>query len=97
MLCGVLDKNQFGATAYGLVHSAYEMWGPAVAGQLLSSLSRVFTGYLRYAGFTCGVDDALIEKPSETIRSQLLKEAMDNLGDKVASEVRQKIYIYINI
>ncbi|KAG8938139.1 hypothetical protein FRC04_009462 [Tulasnella sp. 424] len=27
LVCGVLDKSQYGATAYGMVHSVYELYG----------------------------------------------------------------------
>src|SRR5947209_792914 len=35
LVCGVLDKSQFGATAFGLVHSVYEVYGAHIAGMLL--------------------------------------------------------------
>jgi DNA-directed RNA polymerase I subunit RPA1 len=47
LLVGVLDKNQFGATSYGLVHAVYELYGAKTAGLLLSALSRLFVLYLQ--------------------------------------------------
>jgi DNA-directed RNA polymerase I subunit RPA1 len=32
LLLGVVDKNQFGASAFGLVHAVYELYGPTTAG-----------------------------------------------------------------
>jgi DNA-directed RNA polymerase I subunit RPA1 len=48
LICGVLDKNQFGATAYGLVHASQELYGPDVAGNLLTALGRLFTCFLQF-------------------------------------------------
>jgi len=52
----VLDKSQFGATSYGLVHAVYELYGPDIAGNLLTVLGRLFTVFLQSYGFTCGID-----------------------------------------
>lgn len=38
LLTGILDKSQFGASAHGLVHSVYEVYGPSYAAKLLSTL-----------------------------------------------------------
>ena len=45
-LRGTLDKNAFGASEYGLVHAFYEVYGSEKAGELLTSLARVFTVFL---------------------------------------------------
>jgi len=42
LLQGCLDKAQFGATEFGMVHSFYEIYGPEKAGDLLTALSRIF-------------------------------------------------------
>src|SRR5690606_4056227 len=57
LVCGILDKNQFGPTEYGFVHSVYEVFGPTTAGKLLSVLGRLFTKFLHMRAFTCGMDD----------------------------------------
>eukprot|EP00871_Galdieria_phlegrea_P003095 jgi/Galph1/3787/GphlegSOOS_G2499.1 len=41
LLQGVLDKSQFGASAYGLVHAFYEIYGAEDAGRLLSALGSI--------------------------------------------------------
>lgn len=46
LLKGTLDKNAFGASEYGLVHAFYEVYGSEKAGELLTSLARVFTVFL---------------------------------------------------
>eukprot|EP00798_Chlamydomonas_sp_ICE-L_P025175 gene25175-10810_t len=58
LVTGCVDKNQFGK--FGLVHAVQELYGNIVAGQLLSSFSRLFTHFLQWNGFTCGIDDTLL-------------------------------------
>lgn len=55
LLCGVLDKNHYGPSQYGLVHSLYELYGCKISGELLTCLARLFTAFLQqYRGFTLG-------------------------------------------
>ena len=62
LLTGVLDKNHIGNSEYGLVHSFYEIYGPTMAGELISTFGRLFINYLQFFhGFTCGVDDILLK------------------------------------
>ncbi len=60
LLTGVLDKKQFGAKSYGLVHACFEVYGPDTAGQLLTALGRLFTRYVQMIGFTCRMDDLVL-------------------------------------
>lgn len=46
LLQGTIDKAQFGATEFGMVHSFYEIYGSKKAGELLTSLARIFTMFL---------------------------------------------------
>jgi DNA-directed RNA polymerase I subunit RPA1 len=69
---GVLDKAQFGAKAYGLVHSFYELYGPAMAGKLLSALGRLFTKFLQSRAFTCRMDDLRLTEQGDAWRRDLL-------------------------
>lgn len=71
LLCGVLDKSQFGASAYGLVHSIHELYGPESAGKLLSILSRLFTKFLQHRAFTCRMDDLHLTAAGNQSRAQL--------------------------
>jgi DNA-directed RNA polymerase I subunit RPA1 len=45
-LKGSLDKAAFGASDYGLVHAFHEVYGSEKAGELLTSLARVFVNFL---------------------------------------------------
>ncbi|KAJ1949702.1 hypothetical protein FBU59_001025, partial [Linderina macrospora] len=73
LLVGILDKSQFGATSYGLVHTIYELYTPTHAGRFLSALSRLFVRYLQEIGFSCRMQDLLLDKEGDRIRKDILK------------------------
>ncbi|WOK96802.1 DNA-directed RNA polymerase I subunit 1-like [Canna indica] len=73
LIHGMIDKEQF--ETYGLVHTVYELYGPDVAGTLLSIFSRLFTSFLQMHGFTCGVDDLLIKWSSDKERDKILEKS----------------------
>ena len=75
LVCGVLDKAQLGASAFGLIHCCHELYGARAAGQMLSLIGRLCVQYLQMRGFTCGIDDILITKEHEAQRTRLLEEA----------------------
>ena len=70
---GVLDKSQFGAASYGLVHAVYEVYGGEIAGRLLGILSRLFTKYLQHRAFTCRMDDLALTPAGEKARKKVLQ------------------------
>ena len=74
MVCGVLDKNQFGATAYSLTHAFFELYGGAYSGKLLSALSKIFTNFLHTEGFTLGVRDIVVTKDANKKRKKIMSE-----------------------
>jgi len=86
LLTGVLDKAQFGAANYGLVHCCYELYGPTLAGLLLSTLGRLFTIFLQFHGFTCGMEDLIINREGNRARAAHLRKA-DIHGVAVATEL----------
>ncbi|KAI8058444.1 hypothetical protein BDF22DRAFT_665808 [Syncephalis plumigaleata] len=71
---GVLDKSQFGASAYGLVHTIFELYGPSFAGRLLSMLGRLFTKYLQSKAFTCRMDDLTLTPEGDAWRRDLMEQ-----------------------
>ncbi|TPX70811.1 DNA-directed RNA polymerase [Spizellomyces sp. 'palustris'] len=75
LLTGVLDKSQFGASANGLVHAVYEIYGPPFAGKLLSILGRLFTSYLQMVGFSCRMDDLRLTPSGDNRRRELIQES----------------------
>lgn len=77
LVCGVLDKSQYGATAYGMVHSVYELYGAETAGRLLSILSRLFTKFLQHRAFTCRMDDLLLTPDGDETRRHQIDSASD--------------------
>ena len=74
-LTGILDKSQFGASAHGVVHSVYEVYGPKYAGAFLGMLSRLFTCYLQMSGFTCRFDDLKLTAQGDKERRTLIDGA----------------------
>ena len=75
LVCGILDKSQYGASAFGLVHAIHELYGPLIANRLLSVLSRLLTKYLQNNAFTCRMDDLILSGQGEKLRSDILKNA----------------------
>ncbi|CUM67120.1 uncharacterized protein PRCAT00004809001 [Priceomyces carsonii] len=86
LLCGILDKSQYGASQYGIVHSLHEIYGPDVAGRSLSVLGRLFTNYIMMTAFTCGMDDLRLTEEGNTWRKDILKKSVD-VGREAAVEV----------
>lgn len=85
LLCGILDKAQIGPSAYGMVHSVYEIYGADVAGKLLSALGRLLTKYSQMQGLTCGMEDIQITQKGREARERVLKEQV-GAGKDVAIE-----------
>lgn len=86
LLCGILDKNQYGASKYGIVHSLHELYGPEVAAKVLSVLGRLFTVYITSTAFTCGMDDLRLTDEGNKWRTDILKTSVDT-GREAAAEV----------
>ncbi|KAF4776508.1 RNA polymerase Rpb1 [Colletotrichum scovillei] len=84
-LTGILDKAHLGPSSGGLVHSIHEVYGPAVAGKLLSAMGRLLTRYLNMRAFTCGMDDLRLTSEGEQARKEALKAAKD-VGLQVAAK-----------
>ena len=74
-ITGILDKSQLGPSGGGLVHSVHEVYGPTVAGKLLSILGRLLTKFLHMRAFTCGMDDLCLTSQGEEQRKLKLEEA----------------------
>lgn len=86
LVCGILDKSQYGASKYGIVHSLHEVYGPEVAAKVLSVLGRLFTNYITATAFTCGMDDLRLTAEGNKSRSEILKTSID-IGRQAAAEV----------
>jgi len=72
LLTGIIDKAQIGASPYGLVHSVFELYGPEVAGKLLSILSRLLTKFLQTRAFSCRMDDLVLSAQGNSDRRKML-------------------------
>ncbi|XP_076884452.1 DNA-directed RNA polymerase I subunit 1-like [Bidens hawaiensis] len=79
LVCGVIDKAQFGK--YGLVHTVQELYGADVAGLLLGAFSRLFTSFLQFHGFTCGLDDLMVSPDSD--KEMRMELEGEDVGEKV--------------
>ncbi|KAB5583736.1 hypothetical protein GE09DRAFT_1079947 [Coniochaeta sp. 2T2.1] len=84
-VCGILDKSQLGPSAGGLIHAVHEIYGPAIAGKLLSSMGRLLTRYESERAFTCGMDDLTLTPEGEAARKEHLKAARA-IGLQVAAK-----------
>lgn len=84
-ICGILDKSQLGPSSGGFIHSVHEVYGPAVAGKLLSSMGRLLTRYLNMRAFTCGMDDLRLTREGEEKRKATLADA-PHIGLRVAAK-----------
>lgn len=86
LLCGILDKSQYGASDHGVVHSVHEIYGAQTAGLFLSVLGRLFTKYIMSIGFTCGMDDLYLTNEGNRWRRDILKDS-EGVGHEAAVEV----------
>lgn len=86
LLCGILDKSQYGASQFGIVHSLHEVYGPDTASKALSVLGRLFTNYIMMTAFTCGMDDLRLTDEGNAWRKDILKQSVD-IGRSAACEV----------
>jgi DNA-directed RNA polymerase I subunit RPA1 len=50
------------------------VYGSEKAGELLTSLARIFTMYLQLYGFTCGLDDLVLTKDFNKKRRMLIEK-----------------------
>jgi hypothetical protein len=57
------------------VHSFYEIYGSEKAGELLTSLARIFTAFLQMHGFTCGLDDLVLTPEFNKKRRMIIEES----------------------
>lgn len=84
-ICGILDKSQLGPSSGGFIHSVHEVYGPAIAGKLLSSMGRLLTRYLNMRAFSCGMDDLRLTREGEEARRTQLADA-PHVGLRVAAK-----------
>lgn len=71
---GILDKNHIGNVEFGMVHAFHELYGEAMASQLLTSLGKVLTQYFQMRGFTCNMDDLLLTPTANEYRDNWIKQ-----------------------
>ena len=74
---GILDKNHIGSSEFGLVHAFHELYGETAAAQLLTSLARVLTQYLQIVGFSCSMDDLILQGSADRTRTEWIQVASE--------------------
>ncbi|KAK8875728.1 DNA-directed RNA polymerase I subunit RPA1 [Tritrichomonas musculus] len=77
LIHGIIDKAQYGASTYGLVHSLFELYGSDLANRFLTMLTRLFTFYMQTHGHTCGIDDMVITEDAEIERLEKTQEMIE--------------------
>lgn len=77
LLRGVLDKSTFGAKNYSLVHAIHELYGVDLCSKFLSCFGRVVTSYFQKRGFTCSMEDLVLEQEAEEKRRKLIDGALE--------------------
>ncbi len=93
LLSGVLDKAHYGSSSFSLVHCCYELYGGAVAGQLLTCLGRLFTSFLQLRGFTLGVEDVMLKREeTEKPMAKIIRKSK-KCGFEVLAQVFQSVSI----
>lgn len=83
LIHGMIDKAQFGT--YGLVHAVHELYGPDVAGTLLSVFSRLFTSFLQVHSpklFHCSSSILFLKKSEAKNVSILFSDAWVHLWSR---------------
>ena len=69
LLQGIIDKKQLGSGSdYGLLHSFTELYGENLTGRLMTCLNKLFLSYIQMHGFTCGLDDLMLQKKANRQR-----------------------------
>ena len=97
LLMGVIDKNSVGANAGGLSHVVYELLGASAAGLLMTGVSRMFTLFLQWRGFTCCMRDILIKPDSEEVRKSLLLTAREGGWDRIKTWTNDRLHMITNL
>ncbi|CAK7238444.1 hypothetical protein SEUCBS140593_010694 [Sporothrix eucalyptigena] len=77
LISGILDKAHLGPSSGGFIHAVHEVYGPSVAGKVLSCMGRLLTRLLNMQAFTCGMDDLRLTPEGEANRTRELRAAQD--------------------
>ena len=85
LLTGVLDKNEIGASDFGLFHSFYEIFGGDLTGEFITIIGKLGVHYFQmFHGFTCSVSDVLLNDATNLKRrvdiEKILMKGMIALG-----------------
>ena len=79
LVSGILERSQYGSVEGGLIHACYELYGDQITEKLITSFGRLFSKYLQFSGFTCGIDDLIFTKDTEKNRIESLDCSIEDL------------------
>lgn len=96
LVTGILDKNNIGATSFGLIHCFYELTDSKRTGRLLSGLSRLFCNFLQMHGFTCSLEDLFMTPEFEQLRKDLIDKAFKTSSESLAKKLNVDGFKYEN-
>jgi len=65
LLCGIVDKRIVGTARGSLIHIMWIDFGSTVAGTLLSDIQFMINGWLVHRGFSVGIEDMVVDKPTQ--------------------------------
>jgi DNA-directed RNA polymerase I subunit RPA1 len=86
LLCGIFDKAQYGATAFGLIHSVHEIHGSVYGMKMLNAFSRLLQAFHQFHAFSLDVEDLLITAKSEKKRKKIISHCK-KIGEHVQRSV----------
>uniref|UniRef100_A0A1A9ZZT2 DNA-directed RNA polymerase subunit n=1 Tax=Glossina pallidipes TaxID=7398 RepID=A0A1A9ZZT2_GLOPL len=81
LLIGVFDKQQYGATSFGLIHCMFELYGGKISTNVLTALAKLLTTFLQREGFSLGVKDILVTNEADNLRREIVQETR-SIGNK---------------
>ncbi|CAK7218756.1 hypothetical protein SCUCBS95973_003589 [Sporothrix curviconia] len=73
LISGILDKAHLGPSSGGFIHAVHEVYGPSIAGKVLSCMGRLLTRLLNMQAFTCGMDDLRLTPEGEINHGSLVQ------------------------
>lgn len=76
LLTGIVDKQHIASTPHGLAHAIFELYGHNRCGWFLSNFGRLATYVLQRHGFTCSIEDMVLQNTAESSRYKLCEDIL---------------------
>lgn len=78
LIKGIIDKNLIGASSFGLTHTFYELFGHVKTKMLTTAITRLCVNFLKRNGFTCGLQDLVLDENADKTRKEILENLHTN-------------------